>query len=162
MQKLPQGSHGPMKNGRPMVWQDLTEVESPSGAKLTKAQAKKFLREQADQEMWQNDLYNCQIVSQKVNKQMDNLLITELAITRRDRKPIHDWRHMQQIKNDILGGDVEALELYPSESRLLDTANTYWLYAFPKGVTIPLGQMFRNVSGDDKASVVGAVQRPFK
>jgi hypothetical protein len=37
--------------------------------------------------------------------------------------PIHNWRHLQQIKNDICGEESEALELYPAMSRIVDTVN---------------------------------------
>lgn len=51
--------------------------------------------------------------------------MVHLSIKRIDRQPIHDWRHLQQIKNEILGPDWEGLELYPAESRKLDAANQF-------------------------------------
>jgi hypothetical protein len=44
---------------------------------------------------------------------------------RLDGQAIHDWRELQRIKNEIVGDEIEAVELYPAESRLLDTANWY-------------------------------------
>ena len=33
----------------------------------------------------------------------------------------------------MLGADREAVQLFPAEDRLVDTANEYWLYAYPVG-----------------------------
>lgn len=65
-----------------------------------------------------------------------------LSIKRHDKQPIHDWRDLQAIKNQIAGTECEAVELYPAESRLVDSANQYHLwvvtdptYRFPFGFT---------------------------
>lgn len=55
---------------------------------------------------------------------------TYLSIKRRDREPISDWRAMQKIKNAIVGDEWEAVEIYPAESRLVDTANQYHLFCW--------------------------------
>lgn len=51
-----------------------------------------------------------------------------LSIRRQDRAAIRDWRHFQQIKNELVGAECEAVEMYPAESRLVDTANQYHLW----------------------------------
>lgn len=65
-----------------------------------------------------------------------------LSVKRMDRAPIRNWRHLQQIKNEICGLEWEAVELFPAESRLADNANQYHLWAmadkfpigFPEGM----------------------------
>jgi hypothetical protein len=52
-----------------------------------------------------------------------------LAITNRDHSAKHDWRDFQRIKNELIGPDAEAVELYPSEGRLIDTTNTFHLWS---------------------------------
>lgn len=86
-----------------------------------------------------------------------------LSIKRNDRKPIHDWRHLQRIKNELAGSDFEAIEVYPAESRLVDTANQFhlWVIADPD-FRIPLGWEAREVSGPEAAALIGARQRPFE
>lgn len=82
-----------------------------------------------------------------------------LSIKRRDQKPIRDWRDFQRIKNELAGPDAEAVELFPAESRLVDTANQYHLWVF-KEFTFPFGFSSGRVlldaheGGDSK-------QRPF-
>jgi hypothetical protein len=51
-----------------------------------------------------------------------------LSIKRRDKLPVHDWRDLQRIKTELLGPECEAVELYPAESRVVDTANQYHLW----------------------------------
>jgi hypothetical protein len=62
-----------------------------------------------------------------------------LSIKRNDREPIHDWRVLQEIKNELVGAEAEAVELYPAESRLVDTANQYHLWCLPPGQTYGFG-----------------------
>lgn len=143
------------------TWQMIVEAFEAVGKPMTKAKAKKFLREGfSNDEAWRNDIYNVS-VNRKMNHSF-GLEITELSITRHDKQAIHDWRHFQLIKNDVLGENVEAIELYPREERLMDTANTYWLYAFPVNVIFPLGFTERNVSGQGEATRLGATQREFE
>lgn len=55
---------------------------------------------------------------------------THLSIKRLDILPVHNWQHMQQIKNDICGDEREAVEIYPAMSRIVDAANQYHLWVF--------------------------------
>jgi len=50
-----------------------------------------------------------------------------LSIKRLDKHPVRDWRHFQRIKNELIGEENEAVELYPAQSRLVDTTNQYHL-----------------------------------
>lgn len=83
-----------------------------------------------------------------------------LSIKRNDRQTIHDWRDLQRIKNELVGSQNEAVELYPAESRLTDTANQYhlWVLADPN-IQFPFGFDEGRLVSDN--SVDGSVQRPF-
>jgi len=70
-----------------------------------------------------------------------------LSIKRIDREPIHDWRDLQAIKNELVGEECEGIELYPAESRLVDTANQYHLWVAKKST-------FRFPFGFDSKRVV--------
>lgn len=56
--------------------------------------------------------------------------VWHLSIKRRDKRHIHDWRDLQEIKNLLCGPEAEAVELYPADSRLVDAANQYHLWVF--------------------------------
>ena len=43
---------------------------------------------------------------------------------------------MQKIKNAICGKEWEGIEIYPAESRLVDTANQYHMFCFPESIPI--------------------------
>lgn len=73
-------------------------------------------------------------------------LMTWLVIRRLDSEAVHDWRHLQRIKNELCGPESEAVEIYPAESRLVDTANQYHLFVFPRGTKVPFGYTQRAVS----------------
>lgn len=74
---------------------------------------------------WVNDLY------QVSRTELDNGGV-HLYIRRRDGRPIfRDWRHFQRIKNELVGLECEAVELYPAESRLVDSTNKYHLFGSP-------------------------------
>jgi hypothetical protein len=83
-----------------------------------------------------------------------------LSIKRADREPIRDWRILQAIKNGIVGEEVEAVELYPAESRLVDTANQYHLFALTSpAIRFPFGYRDRLVT---ETPMGKSKQRPFE
>ncbi len=63
-----------------------------------------------------------------------------LAIHRLDAQACSNWRHFQQIKNELVGPENEAIEIFPAESRLVDNSNQYhlWVFADPS-FRIPAG-----------------------
>ena len=65
--------------------------------------------------------------------------VKHLSIKRKDKEPVHDWRDLQRIKNELCGTECEGMELYPAESRLIDQANQYHLFVFEAGFKIPFG-----------------------
>jgi hypothetical protein len=88
-------------------------------------------------------------------------MVRWLSIKRRDKAPIHDWRDLQRIKSELVGAECEAVELYPAESRVVDTANQFhlWVIVDPT-VRLPLGFVDgRVVTGPEEAAAVGARQR---
>ena len=86
-----------------------------------------------------------------------------LSIKRYDRQAIHDWRHFQTIKNQVIGEEHDAIEIYPKESRLVDMANQYhlWVFADPT-LILPCGFIQRKVT-EKPEGILGqnAVQREF-
>jgi len=56
-----------------------------------------------------------------------------LSYHRHDRRCGPDWRHEQLIKNQVAGEEAWGVSIYPPESRLLDTANEFWIFCQPAG-----------------------------
>jgi hypothetical protein len=86
-----------------------------------------------------------------------------LSIKRMDQEPIMDWRHVQRIKNEIVGRENEAIQLFPAESRLVDASNQYHLFVLKSNkLRIPVGFEGRLVTtAQDCKSFPTAEQRPF-
>ena len=84
-----------------------------------------------------------------------------LVIRRRDSEAVHDWRHLQRIKNELCGPEREAVEIYPAESRLVDASNQYHLFVLPEGHTFPFGYRDRDVSDEMLPQSGKLKQRPF-
>ena len=132
------------------------------GMKIAYSVAKKIFKEEFDCEVWVNDIYQ---VNVQRNKQADYMVrnpemkgkMTYLSIKRLDKKSIHDWRHLQEIKNELCGEDCEAIEIYPVEKRLVDTANQYHLFVFPKGYLVGFGWTKRSVMYEHKEGGFGKV-----
>ncbi|HEY6912485.1 MAG TPA: hypothetical protein VI356_24100 [Myxococcales bacterium] len=86
-----------------------------------------------------------------------------LTIRTHDHQARHDWRELQRIKNDLMGKTVEAVEVYPSEERVVDNSNYYHLFCFPQLATedgwLPFGFTERLVTD---GPVAGAKQRQFR
>jgi len=116
-----------------------------------------------DSVAWKNDTYTVAVRDHSYGCQT----LKHLSIKRNDREVIHDWRDLQEIKNMLVGKECEGIEIYPAESRLVDTANQYHLWVFPKGHPIGIGFDKRQVLDEGEVhrlikSMDGAKQRPFQ
>lgn len=74
-----------------------------------------------DGDLYQNSIYT--VFRRQVTEDF-----VHLSIRRNDRLAAHDWRDFQRIKSQLAGREWEAVELYPAESRLVDTSNQYHLW----------------------------------
>jgi len=81
-----------------------------------------------------------------------------ISISALDNSARHDWREFQQIKNELVGEEWEAVELYPAESRLKDPSNRFYLWCFPKG-ELKIGWFDHRVIARSSESI--APQRAF-
>lgn len=120
-----------------------------------RAAAKALVDRIIEGEWWRNDTH--QVVTRGIDTPLGPMV--HLSIRRLDRSPIHDWRELQDVKSTLLGPNVEGVELYPAEDRVVDTANQYHLWCSPPGVRWPFG--FESGRVVTEASVAGSVQRPF-
>jgi hypothetical protein len=119
-------------------------------------------------EVWLNDRYVVHVTFHRDRRGAPiRGVVRELSIRRQDRKAVNDWRDAMRIKNQLAGEHIEAVELYPAQDRVVDTANQRYLWCYPPGhgptwdgetpIGFPVGA--RIDPGEGPA--VGAVQRPF-
>jgi hypothetical protein len=63
--------------------------------------------------------------------------VLHVSLHRHNRAPVRDWRHLQQIKNEVAGPERIAVEVFPAESQLVDAANEYHLFVWPRDIAFP-------------------------
>jgi hypothetical protein len=135
---------------------------------MTRKEAKRVIKESEPDQFYQNSKYTVSVFESEPHG-LGDVVVWHLSIRRNDREPIHDWRDLQEIKTQICGAEVEALELYPAESRVMDAANQYHLYAlmgtpenfgFSGTPRIPVG--YQDVqNGRTEVSIGKSKQRRF-
>ena len=90
-------------------------------------------------EHYHNDIYDVRVYKHlwqmpyAENKAYTDLIgddMVWLSIKRKDKEPCKDWRDFMDIKNQLVGEEHEAVELYPAKQRVVDTANQFHLWCF--------------------------------
>jgi hypothetical protein len=132
-------------------------------AGVTKEQAKRIVEDFMREKVYKSECgtYQCNVRDADTWAEGWPLMV-HLSIKRCDRGAFHDWRVLQDIKNSVLSPEHEAVELYPADSRLVDTANQYHLWAFadPRH-GFPFGFPSRVVMDDGEGPMSKAKQRPL-
>lgn len=109
-------------------------------------------------ELWTNKTHAVQ-VKHMTEAGLDGFVY--LSIKRLDRRAECDWRIFQRIKNDLVGLEREAVQLFPANSRVNDSANQYHLWVAPAGQRYPIGFEFADVMTPEDLKESGAEQREF-
>ena len=63
--------------------------------------------------------------------------VDHITIERVDGRDGIPWDHLQAIKNEILGEDAWAIEVYPPEAELVNEVNRRHLWRLPFGTPLP-------------------------
>lgn len=95
---------------------------------------------------WNNDKYQVSIFEAQLHDE-NWPEMWHLSIKRHDRYPVFNWRDIQTVKNELIGVENEAVQLFPAESRLVDGANQYHLFVLKDpGLQFPFGFTNRMVT----------------
>lgn len=87
---------------------------------------------------WKVQRYNHSLYRILVNDLYSGF--THISIERIDTKPITTtWDVLQAIKNDAVGENRYAIEVFPDTASLVYSANMRHLWVFPEGERIELG-----------------------
>lgn len=134
-------------------------VRWAQGQGMSEADVAKHVDQAENAETWMNNTYVATVHSAEPT-QDGWPEMKQLSIRRIDRKVIHDWRHLQQVKNDVFGPDCEAVELYPADDRVVDTANSYHLWVLIEpGTKFPFGWSAGLRTNEDVAGIPGQQRR---
>lgn len=129
------------------------EASRSMGREITPAEMEQMMM---DADLWINDVY--QVDRRDLGPDGAGGRVLHLSIKRIDKEACHDWRDFQKIKSQLAGEEAEGFELYPAESRVVDTANQYHLWVFTK-MKIAFGWQKGERMGPEEAARVGAKQR---
>jgi hypothetical protein len=151
------------KKLRPQKWIPLREITKECSDnflnRLHKGEEAELLS------VWQSSLYEVYVFRVPLPEWPGNE-VTWLSIKRLNKDAVRDWRHLQQIKNEICGPQREAMEMFPAESRLVDTSNQYHLWVLAEGHRFPFGYQQRAViaskPSEDRYVPQQSRQRPFE
>lgn len=80
-----------------------------------------------------NNRYSVQISDEAT----DWGLVIHLWIRRHDGEMVRSWADMQRIKNELIGDDHVAVEVFPAQQDLVDDANIAHLWVLPKEFALP-------------------------
>lgn len=135
----------------------MKALEKTSFKSSTNKAIKKYIENNPNEEVWVNDIYQ---VAVRRGLEFGDLKMTHLSIKRLDKRAVTDWRHMQWIKNQLVGDECEGCEIFPKESRLVDAANQYhiWVFENPDNI-FPFGFFDGRVVSEK--SFFGETQRKF-
>jgi len=130
---------------------------------------KDYYQNNPKETIWVNDKYIVHKREDVPLENNENVLMTHLSIRNNENSAIRDWRDMQYIKNELVGEENEGVEIFPRESRLVDTANQFHLWVFQDiSNGIPVGFNERLVTDihehpQHKHKLnIGGKQRPFE
>lgn len=76
-------------------------------------------------ERWENDHY--QVIKRTLPAGPWGRIV-HLTFRNVDGSRRRDWREFQRIKNELVGEEFDAVEVYPAQSRVVDTADHYHLW----------------------------------
>jgi hypothetical protein len=140
-------------------------IKQMMAAGYTRVQAKDAYNDSVLGDWYKNDTYTVIVrEGDTLPPDMNPLSIPDvvwISLRRNDREPVTDWRDKQEIKNQLLGPECEAMEIFPAESRCVDLANQFHLFGI-RDLTarIPFGFQTREV--DDELKVGKSEQRKLK
>jgi hypothetical protein len=115
-------------------WDPLKRLDDQPGYEVNDA----IPEELRGDEVWVSNRYQCVV---RYVKHSDPAMVgrhgmLHLSIHALDRGPMRNWRHLQQIKNEVAGELRTAVEIFPPEDQLTDTSNrrtSTTCGSYPKG-----------------------------
>jgi len=130
----------------------MQEIAKMQGKTISWNIAKELVREQQTGTTWINSTYQ---VMKWSGKSVDKFIriptfhgsFDYLSIKRKDLEVCRNWSDFQTIKNWLCkdGDKRYAIEIYPPEDRLVNTANQYHLWVFPIDFDLGIGFFHREV-----------------
>ena len=84
---------------------------------------------------WFNNIYSVQFYEHYTSWGE----VTQILVRRHDGTAKVPWRHLQRIKNELVGPERVGVEVFPANSNLVDQANCFHIWVLPEGFELPFG-----------------------
>lgn len=97
----------------------LAEAQKQYG--LSDAEVEHERKKALSQKIYVNNLYQVTRFDIEGVEDLTIPAMYHLSIRRLDKVPAHNWEHFQRIKNELIGATNEAVELFPSVEREVNT-----------------------------------------
>lgn len=142
----------------PPKWTRFTKAEVPEETKAKMVAGKRA-------RVFVNSRYQVNVrpvntPRDKVTGQRVHPPFYHLSIKRHDKAPVRSYRDLQRIKNELIGVEAEGVELYPRESRMVDTSNQYHMYVLQEPHQFPFGSFGKRVVSEQPPG--GSLQEPWE
>lgn len=132
-----------------LIQQGLGDVPKEDQERL----AEESYQYQKRSEKWENSKYKVTFDKQCDHVHPDwpkGLKCWYISFSMKDGGHLLDWREIQEIKNQVVGEEHEAVMLFPKDSRCMDTANQFHLYIIgDKDQEFPIGWQCPKAISDD-------------
>ena len=83
--------------------------------------------------VWKNNIYLVQVYHRAHGCDV----ALQLAVRRHDEGDGIGWDDLQRIKNEVVGDERIAIEVYPAQGDVIDQANMRHLFVLPVGMPAP-------------------------
>jgi len=110
------------------AWEPMAQRPLPAAAMLRAQEWGDFYAG------WLNNRYSASVYLRRTSWGV----IEHLAIRRHDGLPVEGWDDLQRIKNEVVGAERVALEVYPRADEVIASANMRHLFVLPEGFEMPL------------------------
>lgn len=84
-------------------------------------------------DLYESEEYRVQLIKGGHDHLSGALSTFTLVVSRKDDAPVSDWRDIQEIKNRMVGREVDAVEIFPATSRSFDYRNRTVLFCYVGG-----------------------------
>ncbi len=78
---------------------------------------------------WVNNKYSVQLIARGE--------LEVLMVRRHDEGDEYPWRDLQRIKNELVGEDREAVQVFPKQGEVVDVADMAHIWLVPVGQPLP-------------------------
>ena len=99
---------------------------------ISTADAKIHYRISRNDKTFTNDVYL--VICRDVPKECNPGKVRKakwLSVRRLDGQKIAEWADLQNIKNQVLGENGEAIQIFPAQDSAIDSVNQYHLFGAP-------------------------------